>query len=253
MITIIKKLLAKTKNRCIIKRTHKMETDLVKMSIKEKFEKNIYKLENCPRILYMKNAGGIFFNKNTPNPDEKEALEKLVWKVDEISSQKLKAASYGDWEFEVRMINSDYFESREKLDHMYIEESERTISDCCINVDRIPIEKAMKILGVEVSCNMEYYLHHRSEIEKDVNRRFDSDLELKQGNLKILEQEIFYKQMCKLFGSEDCNDKNEANDESSLYEKSFILYDFRWLSYDGNDKFATARRGNYYLLFFSTY
>ena len=52
---------------------------------------------------------------------------------------------------------------------------------------------------MNVSCNMEYYLNNREELEKDLNRKVTNECELKEEKL---EQELFYNLMCKWFGNE---------------------------------------------------
>ena len=76
--------------------------------------------------------------------------------------------------------------------------------------------------------------------------------------VKKLEAELFYTLMCKLFGGSEYEEaisvsRPEVDDETltTLFDKTFMLNEFHLLSSDDNSyKFATARRGNYYLLFF---
>ena len=229
------------------------------MSIKEKLEKNIYSLDSSPRILYMNRIDGIHMNSNAPYPGEKEALDaSLLAKDVEIPTQKLKATSFGDWFCEVRIINSKHFDNREQFDNMYIEKSERTIYSDRVSANRISIQNALQKLGITVSINIDYYLDNPIELENDLNRKIDFNLDFNKENLKKLEQELFYNLMCKLFGKGESGDNNvpvEAdNDENrALYNKAFMINDFRLLSFDGNDAFATAKRENYYLMFYSTF
>ena len=67
---------------------------------------------------------------------------------------------------------------------------------------------------IYLSCNMDYYLKTNHEIEKDLNRN-----------------------------------KSKDGDDKIFFEKAFILKDFHMLFMDGNYRMATARRGNYYLIF----
>ncbi|CAF1290022.1 unnamed protein product [Adineta steineri] len=217
------------------------------MSIKEKFERKIYSLDCIPRILDM-DAPGIFINKNGPYPDEIESLEDMDWERDKLLTPKLIATSYGDWKCTIGMINIKHFENREKLDDMFIDKSERTISRNCSNFQRISIDKAMKLLKIKFSCDMNWYLNNQSAIEEDLQRQV---LPLDLNNeylMKKLEQELFYKQMCKLFGEME-DDDNKPQDDDTIYEKCFILKDFDMLHSYENYKFASAQRGNYYLLF----
>jgi hypothetical protein len=55
--------------------------------------------------------------------------------------------------------------------------------------------------------------------------------------------------MCKLLGEkDDANDLIKETDKANVGEEN-ILNNFRILYADGNLKFATARRGQYFLLF----
>ena len=67
---------------------------------------------------------------------------------------------------------------------------------------------------------------------------------------KSAEQELFYKTMCKLFREEVSDDDQLGQHDEHEYDKAYMLKDFRVLSYDGNDTYATAQRGNYYLTFY---
>jgi hypothetical protein len=119
------------------------------------------------------------------------------------------------------------------------------------NFEKVSINKAFQLLNVEVSCNMEYYLNHLDEIEKDLNRKVN-EIELKETNKK-LEQELFYNQMCKLFGTEGVPGSYDSILDKTIepelvYERAYMLKDFR-VFYKMNYHCATAQRGNYYLLF----
>ncbi|CAF1119934.1 unnamed protein product [Adineta steineri] len=202
------------------------------MSIKEKFERNIYSLDCIPRILDM-DAPGIFINKNGSYPDEIESLEDMDWERDKLLTPKLIATSYGDWECTIGMINIKHFENREKLDDMFI-------------------DKTMKLLRIKFSCDMNWYLNNQNAIEEDLQRQvLPLDLN-NEYSMKKLEQELFYKQMCKLFGEIE-DDDNKPQDDDTIYEKCFILKDFHMLHSYENYKFASAQRGNYYLLFSFVY
>ena len=93
---------------------------------------------------------------------------------------------------------------------------------------------------------MDYYIKNRNEIIIDLNRNI-SDFELSDEQMKKeLEEELFYKQMCNLFGEIEEDDKSTEN--GSDYEKQFILQDFH-IFYIDETIVGTCKRGNYYLLF----
>ena len=63
---------------------------------------------------------------------------------------------------------------------------------------KILINKAFSLFKAAVLCNMEYYLTHLDEIEKDLNRKINKS-KLDKNNVKKLEQEPFYYQMCTIY------------------------------------------------------
>ncbi|CAF1260163.1 unnamed protein product [Didymodactylos carnosus] len=195
---------------------------------------------------------GVYINKDGPYPNEVESLEDMDWERDKCLSHKLKATSYGDWQFNIGMINIKYFENREKLDNIFIGKSEQTISKTCINIERISIQKAVKLFNIEFLRSMDWYLNNQNEMEMDFDRKI-LNLDLNNEYLmKKLEQELFYKQICKLF-EEIEDDHNKPENDDTIYEKCFILKYFRVLFTNENYMFATAKRGNYYLLFSFVY
>lgn len=221
------------------------------MSIKEKFERGIYSLDYIPRILDM-DITGVYIDKNGLYPNEVESLEHKDWPKHKILTPKLKATSYGDWQLNIGMINTTHFEDREKLDDMFVDKSERISSQRCIKVGRISIQKAVKLLRIDFSCNMDWYLKNQHAIEEDLNRQI---LPLNLNDeyfMKSIEQELFYNQMCKLFGETE-DDQNKPQDDETIYEKCFIVKDFHILHAYENYMFATGQRGNYYLLFWFVY
>jgi hypothetical protein len=206
-------------------------------------------LHDAPRILYI-DTSGIFINKNAPYPNEIESLEDMDWERDKIQTYKLKETSYGDLQFKIEMINTKYFDSREMLDKLFVSKDRQTPFS---NMEQISIEDALKYFSIELSCNMDYYLKTNHEIEKDLNRNnvnIDLNDELA---MKKLEKELFYNQMLKLFGEIEATSDDiiisKDGDDKIFFEKAFILKDFHMLFMDGNYRMATARRGNYYLIF----
>ncbi|CAF4531369.1 unnamed protein product, partial [Didymodactylos carnosus] len=157
---------------------------------------------------------GIYINKNGLYPNEVESLEDMDWERDKLLTQKLKATSYGDWQFHIGMINTKHFENRENLDDMFVNKSERTISEACKDIERISIQKAIGLFGIKFSCDMDWYLKNQNAIEEDLNRKI-LPLDLNDKYLmKKLEQELFYNQMCKLFGETE-DDHNKPQDDET--------------------------------------
>ena len=89
------------------------------ISIKEKFELQIYSLNDAPRIVEF-DSDDIYINKNGCHTDNEESLGRIDWDRDRILTQKLKATCDDEYEFQIKRINTSYFESREKLDKMLI-------------------------------------------------------------------------------------------------------------------------------------
>ena len=221
------------------------------MSIKDKLEKGIYLLENIPRVMEMSGHEGIFINRNAPNLDEMDSLENMNWPRDRIQTHKLKAKSYGDWGLDIGIINTKHFENREKLDEMLILDLRLTSKIPCQNIEQISFQKALEYLGVKVSTNMDFYLKNRNELEADLLRKVsDSDLKNQHIYNKI-NQELFYKQMIKLFDKDEngaAEDDLKTNVDNIFFEKAFFLKDFhKYLN--GNYMYASAKRRDYYLIF----
>lgn len=221
------------------------ESNKIDQIIKEKFESGIFSMEFAPCILYMDNSG-VYINKFGPFPSEIESLEKSVLLKDyKVRNKKLKAKCYGCWLFHIELIKSKYFESKEIFDTYVIDLRLRSISKNCKNYGRISVKNALELLGIELSCNMNYYLQNQKKMESDLKRPISAQEISDKNLLKNLENELFYEQMCKIFGrqqEQNCDNKNEAN--------IYFLNEFHILSSDGNTIFASASLGDYYLCFF---
>lgn len=205
------------------------------------FESKTYSLRRVPRFLQI-DPKGVHLHKDGRNQDEIKSQENLDWTRDRVITPKLKGSSYGGYYFDIGMISTKYFESKEKLDSLYANEcwsdAEPGDSETPIQKEKISLDEAVKLLTVTISCSMDYYLANRDEMEKDLGKKVDS-LDLNDKNvLTQLEKELLYNQMTTIFG-----DDNDENGE-------IILTDFHILFLDGNHAFATARRGNFYWIFY---
>jgi hypothetical protein len=157
---------------------------------------------------------------------------------------KLKASSYRDYACWLDLMPSSYFESRDKLDFL---DSLEWQGDPSFDpnkpveiIERVPFEEALKLMTVTLSCNMEYYLANRDEMEEELGRKLDSFNPEDESFMKRLERELFYNQVIKIVG------ESEDDDKATF---PVMLKDFKALFLEGNDNFSTARRGDYYLLF----
>lgn len=157
-------------------------------------------------------------------------------------TDKLKLDASGEWDFSVSMIHSNYFDSREEMDLFFCPESERQIySDMeeYKHKEKISINEAFEVSRLEVvSANLDYYSKHPDELRNDLGRDIAENITIDE---KLMD-ELFYKQMCKIFGGPLPSD-GDAND------RKFMLSDFHLLEYDGNSVSATAQRGQFYVYF----
>jgi hypothetical protein len=220
--------------------------------IKEKFECGIYSLMSVPRILDM-DYDAVYVNRNRKYPDEIKSLEDLNWNENKLVTNKLIADSDGEWNCIIGMINRKYFDSREALDKLFvaIDSVDRSREK---QFHQISLKQALEYLNVRISCNMDYYLSNKKELEKDLNRQIDN-LDLNDEIiLKKLEAELFFKQMCELFGEQNEAHNHDETPEMCgddiIYQNSFIIDEFHVYPEHSDFIYATARRGNFYLLFY---
>lgn len=224
-------------------------------SIRAKFENYTYDLIKLPLLLSM-DREGVFVNKEAPNQDIVnfyENLEQNRQVEDYIKSQKLIANGSSDWGFGARKLPMIYFRSREALEEMLISKQYRTTDKYCIQAARMPIREIMRLFFVSCSSNMDYYLANKNELEADLGRSLQTDSSNKL-EMKRLEQELFYVNMCKIFGTAGNQDDNVQPDgKEVLYDKTYMLKDFSILSFDGNEIHGTAIRGDCYFVFFNSF
>lgn len=214
------------------------------MSIKEKLELGILRVEMMPYMLDLE-IGDQRINKQAPRPDELGWLEgKMNQTADMVSTPKLKARGYSEWEIKVGMISVDHFESRERFDELFLMNPELSFDE---NGDRCPIQVAFERSEVFVSANMNYYKSHRHEMEKDLKRSV-TDTEVKTSTRKI-EQELFYAIMNSVFGTDDSVDDIIPDCQPGDFEKAFMIEDLRICGKKAGAFIMTARRGSYYLGF----
>ena len=227
-----------------------LEDDLLE---KEKFKLlKIYGLKLAPRILYMEPTS-VNINQSrlyTKKIDELETRYKERENDGTIRTKKLKASSFGDWQFHIEMINKKYFENRDQFDNEVTCNKKSDYSDECAMIERISIKKAIKLCHVDFSINMKYYLKNLDELKKDLKRDI-SNINLNDKlSVKELEDELFYNLMCELFGDSEADDAIKPENDGSIYEKTYVLKNFRIIFFDGNTMWATAERGDYYLIIF---
>jgi len=201
----------------------------------------------------------ICINKSVPNCDELNNN----WMNNHCLTNKLKADNYGDWSLTIKMVNTKFFQSRDDFDEKVLCGDEK-MDFPDKSFQKISFRKALNLFDVDVWCNMDYYLEHRNELDVDLARHCDLDVELKKDSESSirLEEELLYKLLCKIFGEHhwkgvndlkighhiECNENTEK--QSSSFDKDFYLEEFYYLIADSQSLTATAKRGNYYLLFY---
>ena len=163
-----------------------------------------------------------------------------------------------DSHFSIGMINSKHFESREQFDSIVLSQYSGMNELFHNNIEQISFREALKVVELDLWCDMEYYYAHEDEMEKDLGRKV-ADEEIWYEEQK-LEEELFYKLLCFLFDNsppDQLKDFEEDNIDLSIqsdsktkhfYNKIFMLKNFRILRGLGYN-FATAQRGSFYLVF----
>lgn len=209
------------------------------ISIREKLLNQTYNLYSSPRVIYM-DSFSTRVNKYAPNIDEVKSFEDYDWERDSVDCPKLTGDSCGEWEFKISMLKSAYFKSKEEFELLYVPYRIISNIDCCY-YEKIPIEEAISILGLDISVNFDYYMKNREKLRADLGREISNDIIQDKTTRKSIEKELFYKQMVKLFGDSD-------NAVSLDTDGRLMIKNFRILYYDGNLNWAIAERGDHYLI-----
>lgn len=214
--------------------------------IQENFEKGEYQFENIPSIIHM-DEDGVSINTRLSCVNELEYIDGSKAASYNLTN-KLIASSTGEWEADISIIRKDFFKSRSQMNELFGDNIKD--EDNQQFIERLTLQQACKLIKVKLKSNIDYYLNNNKlELEKDLNRQV-KDNEVFNVNLrKKLEHELFYKQMCTLFDTCLNDDLQKPNEDSTLYERSFILNDFHVLVNDCYTIQATAQRGDYYFLF----
>ncbi|CAG0914726.1 unnamed protein product [Notodromas monacha] len=251
-------------------------------------------LDVAPRVLSAEatQPGGVYVHKDGLQMDVAAWFRDPNWGRDRVLLPTLKASSYGEYELSVGLMSTDYFESRHQLDSLCSKELlgdddgvEPSSSSCPAlaaksspddvfgkTVDRISFRDALKLVTVDIRCNMDYFLAHRDEMAKALLGGGDNEAaaaespdaaaaDLKMTMMvestdadstnKRLEDRLFYRESLKIFGRiKDEGDDDDDNDEKSA---AVTFTDFRRLFFDGNERCATAQHGkNYVIIYYVT-
>ena len=97
---------------------------------------------------------------------------------------------------------------------------------------------------------MDFYMKNQNEIRRDLNRDITAYEFNEDYTFRMVKEELFYKQMINLFGVIADDDNVKAVSDETIYEKSFNLKDFHVLVTDNSFIYASARRGDFYFLFY---
>ncbi|XP_018019939.1 uncharacterized protein LOC108676381 isoform X2 [Hyalella azteca] len=168
--------------------------------VQQKLENGTYRLSHAPMVMGINVDSKVYVNKDGFNLDVVKYLEgQENWNWKDVLNPKLKASSYGDYYCALELMPSSYFESREKLDYLYslLWQNDPSFdpNEPVETIEKIPLEEALELLTVTLSCNMEYYLANRDEMEKDLGRKLDSFNAEDESFMKRLERELFYNQV----------------------------------------------------------
>jgi hypothetical protein len=145
------------------------------------------------------------------------------------------------------MVHSAYFATRKEVDDDFLVpeftiDRNNTIEEWR---DKISIEELGTMGGMKCfSLNLDYYLANWEELEKDLGRSVERNLERTETEWKQLSDELFYKQMCRIFGGPLDIDDDEQGEDG----KKFVITDFH-ITIDGGYFHASGRRGQFYILF----
>jgi hypothetical protein len=170
------------------------------------------------------------------------------WTRDKQLTKKLTASSYGQWELNIGIIRMDSFDKREQLDNLFVSKKRQ---DVYKPIERISIQKALeKIFKIRFECDMDFYMKNQDELRRDLNRDINQSEFYDDHSFRAIKEELFYRQMVNLFGVIAEDDNVKAIGDETIYEKSFNLKDFHVLVTDNSFIYASAKRGNYYFLFY---
>ncbi|CAF0736543.1 unnamed protein product [Brachionus calyciflorus] len=220
---------------------------------KTQLKKKRYEPEEMPRVIFAHDKK-ILIHKNVLECDAMElmmGLEEMNKDMFESSKIKIDIESYGDL-FVSNVIDAKYFDSREEFDHFYVEDPfifSHQFEKKSSYFPTISFDDILNLIELTIFIDLEYYKTKNDELEKDIGRKLDKKLvEMTEEELELLEEELFYKLMCKLYGPEPNGESDDVQEEK-CYSKKIIFKDFRVLSEHEYKVLATARRGDRYFTF----
>ena len=216
--------------------------------LKEKTIKSVMDFYDWASRVLQIDYEAVYVHKNGTFQGPAEWSSVDHWLRDRLLLPKLKGDSYGEFNFMVELINTNYFDSRAKFDDVFEKGSSKDPSVTMIEC--ISLEEVLKLMEVEFSCNMDYYLSNKEEMEKDLGRQLEKLDITNKDLMKQLDSELLYNQVMKIFGQESVDDSAIEQSSGDETRQKFLNFrEFHLLYSDGNYKIATARRGDYYVRF----
>lgn len=228
-------------SRCIgssseILPTGNLSPKQIDQNIKNKIDDGSYCLSEAPLILSIENDK-VYIQKEGFNQDKLEGVNS-----DMMITPNLRASCHGgEYYLNIGMINTNYFENREKFETLFSScwegAEEEFTGKKGLFFEQISLQTALKdAFSIKFKCNMEYYLSDRDALEKDLGHNTEN------YSMKTIKKELFFKLSLRILGNESNKEETELS--------TVILRDFRILFDNGNEVFAAARRGTYYLFFY---
>ena len=214
--------------------------------IRAKFESGAYTFAKVPWIFEADCEDGISVRKDGYVQDP--FLTYLNVNEDETRemSQKLKCKGCGEFTISIDQISAEYFQSRLRFEDIFARRwwqprpGEPEPPEPKEIVPRLSLREILEKFGFEVTCNLDFYLKNRLEIEKDLEGDVVEYNINEEESLKKLETNLLAKNMKRIFGVEEVPDKMDFTDFRMCYD-------------DGNDAYASMARGeNYYTIYYGT-
>ncbi len=209
-------------------------------------------MADLPQIMEI-NSSGVYVHRDGSRGQELMQCLKSKgqdWMAAKVAVKNLGGTGPGDFTFNVGFILMEHFESRSQFDeHFSCEwqwpDDPKDPAENYVERDgkkeSASFEEVLEFFRVRLDCNMNYYKDH-ANVEQDLGRKVDN----REMDSKLLECELRAKAVSTLFDLGD-DDDVEGRGRSGGGQVTFSNFQPLWS--DGNDTFASARRGRYYFTF----
>ena len=195
-------------------------------SIQTKLEDGSFDICDAPCLLYGAVAYGVSMDIDGLDKDELQAFIdgfEDSWRR-QTMNRKLQVEGHGDYAVWISWSSTKHFQSREKMDAMFVQASEYDYDPAISTRESVSLEEALDSFDVTLFCNWKYFEDNPDEQRK-----------LPAGDPEQQKAAILKTELAKLF------------QQDTVAE--IMFNDFRILHEDGNDTFATAQRGDKYFMF----